>query len=145
MTSSEERCFLEFLNFDTPAFDSFVETTFPNSIAAGIVKNYTPQAGISLSNLQTLSQYYGIARGYYFPTLASAEALGYSADLPVMGTGVYTPQGTRNGYQWTVRPDYYFNQQKDHLFFYAMRADTTKPIKIPAPLSTGPEHTLRMP
>jgi hypothetical protein len=113
--------------FETPAFDSFVETNFPNSIAAGLAKNFPALTGVGgspipLSNILTLSQYYSIAPGYYYPTLASAEALGFAADQPVVGTGVWTPKGTRHGYNFTVRPDYYFNQQKDHLFYYAQRS-----------------------
>jgi hypothetical protein len=129
-------------NFETPAFASFVETNFPNSIAAGLLKNYTPATGVGgsaipLSNLQTLSQYYSFAPGYYFPTLSSAEALGFSADLPVMGTGVWTPKGTRHGYNFSVRPDYYFNQQKDHLFYFLQRSDDVRANEDPRPAFEG--------
>jgi hypothetical protein len=123
--------------FETPEFASFVASQFPNSIAANLVKNYPYQSGITLSNVETLSEYYQNYPGYYYPTLASAEALGFSPDLPVLGIGAWTPKGPRHGYNWTIRPDYFFNQQKDHLYYYAQRSSDVRANEDPRPAFEG--------
>ncbi|MBV9268980.1 MAG: hypothetical protein JO061_22610, partial [Acidobacteriaceae bacterium] len=125
--------------FETPQFASFVENRFPNTIAAKLVSQFGPQSIISnsLSNVQTLADYYNTTPGFYVPTLASAEALGFPADLPVIGTGVFTPTGQRNGLQWTARVDGYFNDQKDHVFYYVNRTTSTAAIEDPRPGFNG--------
>ena len=133
-------------NFETPQFTNFVATEFPNSIAAKILKGYGPGPGITLTNIETLSQYYQANPGYYFPTLQSAEALGFSPDMPTVGQGTFTPTGTRNGTQWTLRPDFYFNQQKDHLFYYVYRSSSDALSEDPRPAfnGTNPSYTMTM-
>lgn len=125
--------------FETPQFANFVETKFPNSIAAKILSQFGPQPRISssLSNIETLAQYYNSTPGFFFPTLQSAEQLGFTPDMPIIGTGVFTPTGERNGRQWTARVDGYFNQQKDHAFYYVNRTTSTSPIEDPRPGFNG--------
>ena len=132
--------------FETPQFANFVESQFPNSIAATLVKSYGPQSNIQLSNIETLSQYYQSNPGYYFPTIQSAEALGFSPDMPAIGFGTFTPTGTRTGKQWTARVDDYFNQQKDHLFYYVYRSSSNALSEDPRPAfnGTAPSYTMTM-
>ncbi len=132
--------------FETPQFASFVQSQFPNSIAAKLLKNYGPQPNIALSNVETLAQYYKSNPGFFYPTIQSAQALGFSPNMPAVGTGAFTPLGTRTGLQWTVRPDLYFNQQKDHLFFYLNRTTETSAIEDPRPgfNGTSPSNGLTM-
>ena len=127
----------EVLTFETPQFANFVATQFPNSIAANLVKNYPYESAITLTGVETLSQYYQSFPGYYYPTLASAEALGFDPDLPVFGAGVWTPKGPRHGYNFSLRPDYFFNQQKDHIYFFAQRSDDVRANEDPRPAFEG--------
>lgn len=133
-------------SFETPQFTNFVATKFPNSVAAKILSGYGPGPGITLSNIETLSQYYQANPGYYYPTIQSAEALGFSPDMPTVGEGTFTPAGTRNGTQWTLRPDYYFNHQKDHLFYYIYRSSNDALSYDPRPAfnGTNPSYTMTM-
>ncbi len=125
--------------FETPQFAHFVETAFPNTIAAKLLSQFAPQSHISssLTNIETLSHYYNSTPGFYFPTLQSAEALGLHPNLPTIGTGAFTPTGQRNGLQWTARLDGYFNQQKDHLFYYVNRTTENSLIEDPRPGFNG--------
>lgn len=133
-------------SFETPQFANFVAAQFPNSVAGKILKGYGPGSGITLTNIETLSQYYNANPGYFFPTIQSAEALGFSPDMPTVGQGTFTPTGTRTGTQWTLRPDFYFNQQKDHLFYYVYRSSSDALGEDPRPSfnGTNPSYTMTM-
>lgn len=125
---------------ETPQFADFVATKFPNTIAATLLKKYGPSPNLALSNVLTLQQYYAIAPGNFYPTLASAEALGFPANLPTVGTGTFTPSGVNNGRQYTGRLDTYFNQQNDHASFYIARAVSPGVSQDPRPAFDGTSY-----
>jgi hypothetical protein len=94
---------------ETPEFAQWVGQNLPNSVAAAFFKNAPPAPG-PLSNIQTVSQVEAQNPGL-FPAPA-----GLPGTLPAVGTGYFSQSPTHNAYQWHVRVDYNFNQNKDRLF-----------------------------
>ncbi len=94
---------------ETPQFAQWVEQNYPNSVANAFFTLAPPASG-SLSGIMTVSEVEAQNPGL-FPAPA-----GLPGDLPAVGTGFFSQSLTHNAYQWHVRGDYNFNQDKDRLF-----------------------------
>lgn len=99
---------------ETQQFAQFVETTFPNSIAATFFKQAPPAIyPTDPSTIKTVAQ-----AELQNPGVTSSAA--FPANLPAFGT-VNDPESlTHNAYQWHVRTDYNINDS-NRLFFDLFR------------------------
>ena len=99
---------------ETQQFAQFVETTFPNSIAATFFKQAPPAVYPTDPNtFKTVAQ-----AELQNPGVTSSAA--FPANLPAFGT-VNDPESlTHNAYQWHVRTDYNINDS-NRLFFDLFR------------------------
>jgi hypothetical protein len=101
---------------ETPAFSNYVQTNFPNSIAAQFLKLAPPQIAPTY-NFQTVGQLessYGTA--YTFPDIPT--------DLVAVGTTNINVSPISNGFQGHVRIDQNLRGDKDKLFFSLFRNTT---------------------
>ena len=95
---------------ETPQFAQFVATNFPNSIANSFFKT-APPASPPTADILTVGQVKQLNPGLY-----PAPAI-FPDDLPAVGTAFLPQSLTHNAYQWHVRVDYNFNNDKDRMFF----------------------------
>ncbi|MGO9270556.1 MAG: carboxypeptidase regulatory-like domain-containing protein [Terriglobia bacterium] len=95
---------------ETPQFDAWVAQNLPNNISNTFFTKAPPGVApvtgfLTVSQLET--QFPG-----EFPAPANLPG-----DLVAEGTGFFPQSSRHDGYQWHVRSDYNFNNDKDRLFF----------------------------
>ncbi|MHB8655894.1 MAG: TonB-dependent receptor [Terriglobia bacterium] len=94
---------------ETPQFAQWVNQNYPNSVANAFFTK-APPASAPVSGILTVSQLEAKNPGL-FPAPANLPG-----SLPAAGTGFFPQSPIHNAYQWHVRGDYNFNQDKDRLF-----------------------------
>lgn len=102
---------------ETQAFDAYAASVFPNNIATQVLKTAPPLV-FPTSNILTVGQLQATAPGY-FPLPA-----GIPTDLPALGTANISYSTPKNGYQWSVRGDYYLGQS-DRIYVTSIRTYDT--------------------
>jgi hypothetical protein len=103
---------------ETQDFFTWATTNLPNSLGTQILTMAPPQH-YATSNLKTVSQLEASTPGYFAPPA------GIPADLNAEGTTNITYSVPKNGYQWSVRGDYYLGKN-DRIYADALRTlDTT--------------------
>lgn len=101
---------------ETPQFSNYVQTNFPNSIAAQFLKQAPPQVAPTY-NFQTVGQLesiYGTA--YSFPNIPT--------DLEAVGTANINISPISNGFQGHIRIDQNLRGDRDKFFFSLYRNTT---------------------
>lgn len=94
---------------ETPQFAQWVNQNYPNSIANTFFTQAQP-ASAPTTGILTVSQLEALTPGHY------AAPANLPGDLPAVGTGFFPQSPTHNAYQWHVRGDYNFNNDKDRVF-----------------------------
>ncbi len=111
---------------ETPAFVDFVNTKYPNSLAAAFFKA-APAGGIPTSGFQTVSQ---IERTLVSPYPMPA---GIPGDLVALGNVSINQSPINNGFQGHVRIDHNFRDGNDKLFYSLFRNTTEGGVANPRP------------
>jgi hypothetical protein len=102
--------------FEDPAFTSWASQHFPNTFGTKLVTTYTPSAGSSTGVAQTAQQ--------LFPTTCGTSAAAFlPCNLPVIDNGVFNSTSYRNGLQYNVRIDKYFQKDRIYGTFYRTSLD----------------------
>lgn len=110
---------------ETQAFDTFAQSNFPNSIATQILKT-APPLTFPTAGIQTVSQLQATNPGYFAPPP------GIPANLQALGTANISYSVPKNGYQWSVRGDYYIHNS-DRIYAEGMRTYDTSQGATPRP------------
>lgn len=102
---------------ETPEFVDFVNSHYPNSLAAAFFKG-APAGGTPTSNFQTVSQ---IEQSLISPYAPPADMPG---NLVALGNVSINQSPINNGFQGHVRIDHNFNNGNDKLFYSLFRNTT---------------------
>jgi len=93
---------------ETPAFDQWVSTNYPNGLATKFL-SAAPPGSFPTTGILTAAQLEALTPGYY------SVPASLPPDLLVVGTSYYNQNYPHNGYQWHVRGDYN-PTEKDRIF-----------------------------
>ncbi len=108
---------------ETQDFDSWAEANLPNNIATQVLTT-APPLTFPTSNILTVGQ---IESSGYFPPPANIPA-----GLDAVGTANISYSIPKDGYQWSVRGDYYLHE-KDRFAVLALRTYDTSVGATPRP------------
>jgi Carboxypeptidase regulatory-like domain len=117
---------------ETQDFYNYVQDNF-NNIASGLLKIAPPYA-YPTTGFQTVAQVEAITPGYFAPPA------GIPANLNVWGTEDYSLSLPRNGYQYSVRGDYYISQS-DRIYGMVNRTVTNSIIDYAGGPRTAEENS----
>ena len=107
---------------ETQAFDQWVATNLPNTVAAQVLKA-APPLSFPTSNILTASQ----VTGSYYATPANLPP-----SLPTVGTANISYSVPKNGYQWSARGDEYLGEN-DRIYAELMRTHVSQVNATPRP------------
>ncbi len=97
--------------FEDPAFTAWASQNFPNTIGTKLLTSYRPSGGTPAGVSATAAQ--------LFPgTCGTAAAANIPCGLPVLDNGVFNSSSYRNGTQWNIRIDKYFQNDRIYGTFY---------------------------
>ncbi len=121
--------FAEAATVETQDLENYVQTNFPNTVAAQLLKIAPPQS-YATSDILTVAQAEAKNPGYY-------PAPNIPANLPAIGNINVSYTIPRNAYQWSFRIDDYIGD-KDRIYATALRTvvNTDQPGVRPA-LNSG--------
>ncbi|HEY1807045.1 MAG TPA: carboxypeptidase-like regulatory domain-containing protein [Acidobacteriaceae bacterium] len=111
---------------ETPQFVNYVESNYPNSLAAAFFKE-APSNGAPTSGFQTVSQ---IEQSLVSPYAPPPNIPG---DLVALGNVSINQSPINNGFQGHVRIDHNFNNDNDKLFYSLFRSTTQGGVADPRP------------
>ncbi|WP_158792847.1 carboxypeptidase regulatory-like domain-containing protein [Granulicella sp. L60] len=114
-----------FANVETPEFENYVKTNFPNSIAAQFFAAGPPGA-VPTSNFLTVAQVESQYASVYTPPSIPAS-------LVAVGTARVNSSPISNGFQGHVRLDHNLRGDNDKLFFSFFRNTTQGEVADPRP------------
>jgi hypothetical protein len=117
--------------FADPAFVTFANNNFPNTVGTGLLNTYVPTNLTGVTLLQTVGQFFGATA---CPTPASTVTVG-TALLPCstdfIDTGNLNAKAVRNGTQYFGRVDKYFSHDRIYGSFYRTLLTYGAPGDIP--------------
>jgi hypothetical protein len=116
-------------NLETQAYEQYVETNFPNSLAAMFFKDAPPSAYPS-SNFQTMAQ----NEANYGNSIYTPPDI--PGNLQVAGETLINASPFNNGFQGHVRIDHNFNNDRDKLFYSLFNNHTQAQHVDPRPAYT---------
>jgi len=108
---------------ETQDFDNWAKANLPNNIATQVLTT-APPLTFPTSNILTVGQ---IESSGFFPPPANLPT-----DLAAVGTANISYSIPKDGYQWSVRGDYYM-RQNDRLYVTAIRTYDTSVGATPRP------------
>lgn len=116
--------------FEDPAFTQWAETNFPNTFGTKMLSSYAPSGATPTGVSQTAAD--------VFPNTCGATATSFlPCNLPLTDTGVFNATNYRNGLQWNLRIDKYFENDRIYGNFYRTTLDYGGPAVRPAFATTN--------
>jgi len=111
--------------FEDPAFTQWAETNFPNTFGTKLLTSYKPSNATTTGVSQTAAN--------LFPGTCGTAATSFlPCNLAVTDTGVFNATNFRNGLQWNVRIDKYFQNDRIYGNFYRTTLNYGGPVVRPA-------------
>jgi hypothetical protein len=110
---------------ETQAFDAWAQANLPNNVATQVLTAAPPLA-FPTTGIQTVAQLEASTPGFFAPPA------GIPADLNAFGLASISYSTPKNGYQWSVRGDYYLHE-KDRVYVTAIRTYDTSVGATPRP------------
>jgi hypothetical protein len=110
---------------ETQDFDNWAKTNLPNNIATQILTT-APPLTYPTTGILTVSQLEAANPGYFTPPA------NLPGNLAAVGTASISYSVPKNGYQWSVRGDYYLHD-KDRIYVTAIRTYDTSVDATPRP------------
>ena len=101
---------------ETQDFDNWAKANLPNSLATQALLMAPPQH-FPTTGIETVAQVEASTPGYFTPPA------GIPANLDALGTANIVYSSPKDGYQWSVRGDYYVGKN-DRLYADAIRTST---------------------
>lgn len=118
--------------FADPAFVSWAQTNFPDSVGTGLLTKYVPITLTNVSVTQTAAQYLlGTNAGTCSGSIAITTGVTIPCDLPTIDSGTLNATAVRNGTQWFGRIDKYFANDRVYGSFYRTTLGYGEPTAIP--------------
>jgi hypothetical protein len=108
---------------ETQDFDNWAKANLPNNVATQVLTT-APPLSFPTSNILTVGQ---IAASGFFPPPANIPV-----GMAAVGTANISYSVPKNGYQWSVRGDYYLHQN-DRIYVTAIRTYDTSVGATPRP------------
>jgi hypothetical protein len=118
---------------ETPDLVKWVAANLPNNVATYALQKAPPLI-FPTTGIQTVAQVEASTPGYYAPPA------NIPAGLDVLGTANISYAVPRNGYQWSVRGDYYL-RQNDRAYVTAIRTNLTTQNTTPRPALNNANDT----
>ncbi|MBT9330099.1 TonB-dependent receptor [Paracidobacterium acidisoli] len=116
---------------ETQDFDNWAKTNLPNTVATQVLTT-APPLNFPTSGFKTVAQYEQPSSDGGTPG-AFAPPANLPANLNVVGTSNISYSVPKNGYQWSVRGDYYINQS-DRVYVDGLRTYDTTEAATPRPV-----------
>jgi hypothetical protein len=110
---------------ETQDFDNWAKANLPNNVSTQILAAAPPLA-FPTTGIQTVAQLEASTPGFFAPPA------GIPANLNAFGIANITYSTPKNGYQWSVRGDYYLHD-KDRVYVTAIRTYVTSVNATPRP------------
>ncbi len=108
------------VTFEDPQFTAFAQRAYPNTVGTELLTKYTPAQASATGVNQTAAQ--------AFPTTCGTAATSFLAcSTPIIDNGVQTASNYRNGFQYDVRIDKYFKNDRVYGNFFRTTLDTGGP------------------
>jgi hypothetical protein len=106
--------------FEDPQFVQWAGQNFPTTVGTQLLQNYPIKPTSSSSVAQTAND--------IFPGLCGTSATSnIPCSLPMVDSGTYSASPYRNGLQWNVRIDQYWDKDRLYGNFYQMNHDDQTP------------------
>ena len=106
--------------FEDPQFVQWAGQNFPTTVGTQLLQNYPIKPTSSSSVAQTAND--------IFPGLCGTSATAnIPCSLPMVDSGTYSASPYRNGLQWNVRIDQYWDKDRLYGNFYQMNHDDQTP------------------
>jgi hypothetical protein len=105
------------ISFEDPAFTAWAKTAYPNSVGTSILSTYPA----NLASQPTVSQ---TANDIFPGTCGTAATDQLPCATPMIDNGVFNSTNFRNGTQWNIRGDKYFQKDRIYANFYRTVLDT---------------------
>src|SRR3984957_9450550 len=114
---------------ETQDFDSWAKANLPNNIATQILTT-APPLSFPTPGILTVDQLEAATPGYFTPPA------NLPGSLDAVGTASISYSIPKDGYQWSVRGDYYL-REKDRIYVTSMRTYDTSVSATPRPTLKG--------
>ncbi len=119
---------------EDPAFTSWAQTNFPNTLGTKLVTTYKATAGAITGVSSTAGQ--------LFPGTCGTSATAFlPCSLPVTDNALFSSTNYRNAYQYNLRVDKYFDRDRLYGTFFKNNLNTGGPNVRPAFDTTSTYHT----
>ncbi len=116
---------------ETQDFDTWVQNNLPNTVAATVLKTAPPSI-FPTTGILTVAQLQAQNPGFFAPPA------GIPATLNAVGLANISISVPKDGYQWSVRGDYYF-REKDRFYVTSLRTYDTSVGAQPRPAINIPQ------
>ncbi len=104
--------------FESEAFSQWAQSNFPNSLGAGALRDYPVTNVTPVGTAATAQDIFGIGPS----GCETAATANIPCGLPMITEGRFKPSPFRNGLQYSLRGDQYFNDGKDRIYGQYFRA-----------------------
>jgi carboxypeptidase family protein/TonB-dependent receptor-like protein len=105
---------------ETPEFVNFMKTNFPNNLSTFLLTHY-PMGDVGPFRAGTVQTVAQVMTVFGLPACNGTGPLGMPCNMPIRGTAVQDFAPTRNGLQWNVRADRYFDKGNDRIYVNGYR------------------------
>src|SRR5262245_46797247 len=99
---------------ETPEFVNFMKANFPKNISTFLLNNF-PVGDIGTFEAGTVQTVAQVMTASSLGACSGTGPLGMPCGMPMRGSVIRSFAPTRNGLQWNVRVDRYFNDSKDRV------------------------------
>jgi hypothetical protein len=111
--------------FEDPAFASWAQTNFPNTLGTSLLTKYKPTGATVTGVAQT-------AVDIFPTTCGTAATFDLPCSTPMVDNGVFNSASYRNGLQWNTRIDKNFSKDRIYGNIYRTTLNTDAPSVRPA-------------
>lgn len=101
--------------FEDPAFTSWAQANYPNTFGTKLLSSYKPTNAVPTSSENAAQIFPG--------TCGTPAAANIPCNLSVLDTGVFSSTNFRNGLQWSMRIDKYFQNDRIYGSWYRTTVD----------------------
>ena len=116
------------VTFVDPAFTSWAQTNYPNSVGSNVMKTYTPSGVGNVSVQQTAADVFGTAAG---GCGTAGGQNGVPCDLAMIDVGSFGATSIRNGTQYFARIDQGFKNDRLYVSLFRTLLQTGAPSSMP--------------
>lgn len=111
--------------FEDPAFVSWAQGAYPNTLGTKLLTTYTPNGAATTGVAETAGQYFGAGNCGAGSAITALASLACST--PVIDNGVQSLNNYRNGLQFNVRIDKYWQSDRLYGNYFQTTLDTGGP------------------